>query len=54
MLFDSILLAPAKPKAPTVVQSLKGSFTVTYNFEVGGGWTSEFKVLYRKKGESRY
>lgn len=44
--------APAKPKAPTVVPSLQGSFTVTYNFEVGGGWTSEFKVLYRKKGGS--
>ncbi|XP_074608784.1 hemicentin-1-like [Acropora palmata] len=44
--------APAKPKAPTVVPSFQGSFTVTYNFEVGGGWTSEFKVLYRKKGGS--
>ncbi|XP_068714967.1 neuroglian-like isoform X2 [Montipora foliosa] len=42
---------PAKPKVPEVVESGEGAVTVTYNFDVGGGWTSEFKVLYRKKGE---
>ena len=28
-----------------------GAFSVMYNFGIGGGWTREFKVLYRKKGE---
>lgn len=42
--------APAKPLKPTVKQILgKNSFNVTYNFAVGGGWTNEFKVLYRKQ-----
>ncbi|XP_068759026.1 neuroglian-like isoform X2 [Montipora capricornis] len=42
---------PAKPKVPEVVESGEGAVIVTYKFDVGGGWTSEFKVFYRKKGE---
>ncbi|RMX60520.1 hypothetical protein pdam_00001439 [Pocillopora damicornis] len=44
--------APAKPLKPTVKQIPgKNAFNVTYNFAVGGGWTLEFKVLYRKEAE---
>ncbi|XP_020621934.1 hemicentin-1-like isoform X3 [Orbicella faveolata] len=44
--------APAKPEKPTVVVTGEpAAFNVTYNFGVGGGWTHEFKVLYKKKGE---
>jgi len=47
--------APAKPEKPTVTVTGEPSvFKVTYNFGVGGGWTHEFKVLYRKKGEEQF
>jgi len=43
--------APAKPEKPTAVATGKDVISVMYNFGVGGGWTHEFKVLYRKKGK---
>ena len=52
--FCSNLSVPAKPKVPEVVESGEGAVNVTYKFDVGGGWTREFKVLYRKKGESYF
>ena len=33
-----------------VVTGEAAAFNVTYKFGVGGGWTHQFKVLYRKKG----
>ena len=48
-----LFTAPAKPEKPTVVVTGEpAAFNVTYNFGVGGGWTHEFKVLYKKKGEN--
>lgn len=53
--FDRIISsAPAKPEKPTVVATGKDAMSVIYHFAVGGGWTHEFKVLYRKKGEQSF
>ncbi|KAL9959377.1 hypothetical protein ACROYT_G032696 [Oculina patagonica] len=41
--------APAKPEKPTVVGTKVDSVKVTYNFGLGGGYTHEFRVMYRKK-----
>ena len=50
-----VFTAPAKPENPTVVAAGEpAAFIVTYNFGIGGGWTHEFKVLYRKKGEKNW
>ena len=48
-----VFSAPAKPLKPIVQQIGNGAVNVTYNFAVGGGWTHEFKVLYKMKGEKR-
>ena len=53
--FLCVFTAPAKPEDPTVVATGEpAAFNVAYNFGVGGGWTHEFKVFYRKKGEKRW
>lgn len=41
--------APAKPKAPTVEPTAIDKVKVTYEFDVGGGYTHEFLVQYRQK-----
>ena len=46
------LTAPAKPNRPTVEGTDVDKVRVTYNFGLGGGYTHEFLVMYRKK--SRY
>lgn len=53
--FLCVFTAPAKPEDPTVVATGEpAAFNVAYNFGVGGGWTHEFKVFYRKKGEKKW
>lgn len=42
--------APAKPDRPTVVETGKHVVNLKYNYGIGGGWTHQFKVLYRKQG----
>ena len=50
-----LFTAPAKPEKPTVMVTGEPSvFNVMYNFGIGGGWTHEFKVLYRKEGERNW
>lgn len=41
--------APAKPKKPTVTGTAVDAVNVIYNFDIGGGYTHEFRVMYRKK-----
>lgn len=41
--------APAKPRKPTVVGTAVDKVKVTYEFGLGGGYTHEFRVMYRKK-----
>ena len=41
--------APAKPERPTVEGTGEDEVKVTYNFRLGGGYTHEFLVMYRKK-----
>jgi len=43
------LSAPAKPERPTVEGTGVYEVKVTYNFGLGGGYTNEFLVMYRKK-----
>ena len=43
--------APAKPRRPTVSGTAIDEVNVIYNFDVGGGYTHEFRVMYRKKCE---
>ena len=43
------LSAPAKPERPTVEGTGVDEVKVTYNFGLGGGYTHEFLVMYRKK-----
>ena len=43
------LSAPAKPERPTVEETGVDEVKVTYNFGLGGGYTHEFLVMYRKK-----
>jgi len=43
------LTAPAKPNRPTVDGLDVDKVRVTYNFGLGGGYTHEFLVMYRKK-----
>ena len=43
--------APAKPKKPTVLRTETDEVNVMYNFDSGGGYTYEFRVMYRKKCE---
>lgn len=45
--------APAKPNKPTVEGTAVDEVRVTYNFGLGGGYTHEFLVMYRKKGKSK-
>ncbi|XP_073228624.1 fibronectin type III domain-containing protein-like [Porites lutea] len=44
-------MAPAKPDRPTVVETGKHVVSLKYNYGIGGGWTHQFKVLYRKQVE---
>ena len=46
--------APAKPDRPTVVETGKHVVSLKYNYGIGGGWTHQFKVLYRKQGKKYY
>ena len=48
------LSAPAKPERPTVEGTSVGEVKVTYNFGLGGGYTHEFLVMYRKKCKHRW
>ena len=41
--------APAKPEKPTVEGTGADKVKVTYNFGLGGGYTHEFLVMYRRK-----
>ncbi|XP_044183090.1 fibronectin type III domain-containing protein-like [Acropora millepora] len=43
--------APAKPEKPTVEGSAVDEVRVYYNFGLGGGYTHDFLVMYRKKME---
>lgn len=43
--------APAKPEKPTVSGTAVDAVNVVYNFGIGGGYTHEFRVMYRKKCE---
>ena len=49
-----MFLAPAKPDRPTVVGTGKHVVSLKYNYGIGGGWTHQFKVLYRKQGKKYY
>ncbi|XP_022804608.1 fibronectin type III domain-containing protein-like [Stylophora pistillata] len=44
--------APAKPKAPKVKQTAIDKVRVIYNFGIGGGYTHEFLVQFRRKLEN--
>ena len=44
------LIAPAKPNRPIVVALDVDRVKVNYIFGLGGGYTHEFLVMYRKKG----
>ena len=46
----SCLTAPAKPNRPKVQGLDVDQVEVTYIFGLGGGYTHEFLVMYRKKG----
>ena len=54
MNFLPLFLAPAKPEKPTVDGIAVDKVKVTYNFGLGGGYTHEFLVMYRKKGKYSY
>lgn len=41
--------APAKPNKPTVTGTAIDTVNVIYNFGIGGGYTHDFRVMYRKK-----
>lgn len=43
------LSAPAKPNKPTVTGTAIDTVNVIYNFGIGGGYTHDFRVMYRKK-----
>ena len=47
-----IFQAPAKPNKPTVEGIDVDRVRVDYKFGLGGGYTHEFLVMYRKKGMS--
>jgi len=49
MMVFMFLSAPAKPERPTVEGTGVDEVKVTYNFGLGGGYTHEFLVMYRKK-----
>ena len=49
MIVFMFLSAPAKPERPTVEGTGVDEVKVTYNFDLGGGYTHEFLVMYRKK-----
>ena len=49
MMVFMFLSAPAKPERPTVEGAGVDEVKVTYNFGLGGGYTNEFLVMYRKK-----
>ena len=49
MMVFMFLSAPAKPERPTVEETGVDEVKVTYNFGLGGGYTHEFLVMYRKK-----
>ena len=49
MMVFIFLSAPAKPERPTVEGTGVDEVKVTYNFGLGGGYTHEFLVMYRKK-----
>ena len=51
MMVFMFLSAPAKPERPTVEGTGVDEVKVTYNFGLGGGYTNEFLVMYRKKRE---
>lgn len=50
-IFCCCFTAPAKPKKPTVSGTAIDKVNVIYNFDIGGGYTHEFRVMYRKKCE---
>ena len=49
MMVFMFLSAPTKPERPTVEGTGVDEVKVTYNFGLGGGYTHEFLVMYRKK-----
>ena len=51
-LFTSI--APAKPEKPELEGTAVNKVRVYYKFGLGGGYTHEFLVMYRKKGKYFY
>lgn len=44
-------IAPAKPAKPGAEGTDIDAVKVTYNFATGGGYTHEFRVMYRKKSK---
>ena len=49
--FIFFFTAPAKPAKPGAEGTDIDKVKITYNFNVGGGYTHEFRVMYRKKSK---
>ena len=48
-MFSRTSIAPAKPEKPVIEGTASNAVRVDYKFGLGGGYTHEFLVMFRKK-----